>query len=109
MAPDRNIGKGESLQVRVPAVVGTMMGLLVLVAAVAFGFTLIFSNRIGVRFVPHSAFPAPAVIAQEHSQRLAIEARQRRALEGSGGRMPISEAMQRIAARGDHAFDPVKQ
>lgn len=104
-----NIGKGESLQVRVRAVVGITVGLLALLVVVAFGFTLIFSNRIGVRFVPHSAFPAPAVIAQERSQRLAIEGRQRRALAGAGGRLPIDEAMKRIVTRGGRAFDPVEQ
>jgi hypothetical protein len=104
---ERDIGKGESLQVRVPPVVGTVAGLLVFVIAVAFGFMLLFPNRIGVRFVPHSAFPAPAVMTRERSQRLAIEARQRRALAGGGGRMPIDQAMRQIAQRGDRAFDPV--
>ena len=103
----RDIGKGESLQVRVPVVIGAMAGLLILMTAVAFGFLLLFPNRISVRFVPHSAFPQPAVIAQERSQRLAVEGRQRRALEGAGGRMPIDQAMRQIAARGATAFDPV--
>lgn len=108
MAADRDIGEGESLQVRTPVIAGTIASLLVFVVIVAFGFMLFFPNRIGVRFVPHSAFPPPAVIAQEHGERLAIEGRQRRALAGAGGRLPIEQAMGQIAARGASAFDPVR-
>lgn len=111
MAADRDIGqdigRGENLQVHVRGVLTTAAGILAILSAIAFGFMLLFSNRIGVRFVPHRAFPAPAVVSYEHSQRLAIEGRQRRALAGGNGRMPIEEAMRQIVARGDRAFDPV--
>jgi hypothetical protein len=104
---EHRLGKGESLQVRAPLVASAMLGILVLLVAVAFGLMLFFPNRIGVRFVPHSAFPAPAVVPDERAQRLALEARQRRALNGADGRLPIEQAMREIAARGAHAFDPV--
>lgn len=97
----------ESLEVNSRRVVLAMAGLLVLLIATAFGFTLIFKDRIGVRFVPHRAFPAPAVVSNERSQRVALEARQRRLLAGAQSRLPIETAMQRIVARGPHAFDPV--
>jgi|SRR6185312_5882980 len=105
--PDIGIGEGESLQVRVPVIVGAALALLGMATIVAFGFLLLFPNRIGVRFVPHRAFPAPSVVSYERSQRLVLEAQQRRALAGAGGRMPIDEAMGKIAARGARAFDPV--
>jgi hypothetical protein len=107
VATDRNIGKGESLQVRAPVIVSIMMGLLILVMVVAFGLTIFFPDRIGVRFVPRHTFPAPAVIPDERGQRLGLQARQQRALNGAGGRLPIAAAMRQIASRGDHAFDPV--
>jgi hypothetical protein len=104
---EHRLGKGESLQVRAPLVAGVMLGILVLLVGVAFGLMLFFPNRIDVRFVPRSAFPAPTVIPDERAQRLALEARQRRALNGADGRLPIEQAMREIAARGGHAFDPV--
>ena len=99
--------KPERPDVQTRHVLMVMVGFLVLMAAVAFGFTLIFQNRIGMRFVPQHAFPAPSVIADEREVRIADEARQRKILAGGNGRMPIDEAMQAIAARGSAAFDPV--
>jgi hypothetical protein len=99
--------KPESLEVDSRRVLVVTAALLLLVAGTALGFTLIFHNRIGTRFVPHTDFPAPAVIVHERAQRLALEARQRKDLAGAHGRMPIEEAMRQIAARGAHAFDPV--
>jgi hypothetical protein len=107
---ERHHGKAESPQVANRKVVLAMAGMLLLMAAVAFGFTLLFANRIGVRFVPHlafHAFPAPAVIPDERAQRVSLEAQQRRLLAGGNGRMPIGQAMQAMAARGAQAFDPV--
>lgn len=102
-----NIGKGESPQVRAPVVVGIIVGLIALLLLIAFGFALPFANRIGARRAPQTAFPLPGVISYEHSERLVIEARQQRALQGARGRMPIDQAMARIAGRCDRAFDPV--
>jgi hypothetical protein len=103
---DHRLGKGESLQVRAPVIVATMLGVLTLLAAVAFGLMLLFPNRIGARFAPYDPFPAPAVIPDERAERLSLEARQRRELNGAGGRLPIDQAMRAIAAKGTHAFDP---
>lgn len=108
MAAERGIGKGESLGVRAPIIVGAVLAIVAFLVIVAFGLALLAPHRIGVRFVSRHAFPAPAVIPHERDLRLAIEARQRRALEGEGGRMPIGEAVRRIVARGDKAFDPVE-
>ena len=105
---DLHPGKGESLQVRSRAVAGTMVGILILLAAIAFGLALFFPNRIGVRIVPRHPFPTPAVIPNERAERLGLEAHQRRELAGAGGRLPIDRAMQQIAGRGTHAFDPVQ-
>lgn len=97
----------ESPRVRATIVIAVMAGLLGLLTAVALGFTLLFPNRIGVSFVPHSTFPQPGVSTGERTQRLSLEARQRRSLAGERGRMPIEQAMRIIAARGSHAFDPL--
>jgi len=105
---ERQIGKGESLQVRSRGVVLVTGVLLVLLMVVAFGFTLLFNNRIGVHYSVRHKFPSPAVIPDERAQRLELEARQRRALQGADGRMPIEQAMQAVVARHAHAFDPVK-
>lgn len=108
MTTDRKLGKGESLEVRARPVILTTAGLLILLTVVAFGFTLLFGNRVGERYAVRHEFPAPAVVPNERSQRLALEARQRKLLEGQDGRMPIGQAMQAIVAKGPHAFDPVK-
>lgn len=105
---EARLGKGESPQVRTPVIVAIMLGMLAFLIAVAFGLALFFPGRIGVRFVPRHAFPLPAVIPDERAERLGLEARQRRELDGAQGRLPISQAMQAVAARGPHAFDPVK-
>lgn len=107
MAADRNIGKGESLQVRARVIVSVMLGLLILLTLIAFGLDLLFPGRVGIRFVARSVFPAPIVTPNERGQRMAAAARQRQALAGAGGRLPITDAMRQIAGRGDHAFDPV--
>jgi hypothetical protein len=105
---EARLGKGESPQVRTRVIVTIMLGMLVFLVAVAFGLALFFPGRIGVRFVPRHPFPLPAVIPNERAERLSLEARQRRELNGAQGRMPINQAMLDIAARGPHAFDPVK-
>ena len=53
-------------------------------------------------------FPAPTLIAAERAQRLALEAPQKRDLQGARGRTPIDLAMKAIAAKGPHAFDPLE-
>jgi hypothetical protein len=108
MTVERKLGPGENLQVRTRAVVLVTASLLVLLTVIAFGFMLIFANRIGVGYAVRHEFPAPAIIPNERSERLAMEARQRRVLAGQDGRMPIEQAMQAVVARGPHAFDPVK-
>ncbi len=100
------IGRGESPQVSTRAIVIIVAVILGALVLVAFGFQLLFQNRIGQTYTVRHPFPAPAVIAGERAQRLALEARQKRDLAGAHGRMPIDNAMKDIAARGEHAFDP---
>jgi hypothetical protein len=107
MPAEQKIGKGESLQVRTRTVAIVLVGILLLLAGVGFGLTLFFPDRVGVRHVVARGFPTPAVIPNERAQRLQLEAKQRRALDGADGRMPIGQAMAAIVARGNRAFDPV--
>lgn len=107
MAAEKEIGKGESLQVRAPAIGLATLGILIVLCMIAFGFVLFFPNRIGVRFVVRHSFPAPAVIPDERALRLSLEARQQRQLQGATGHMPIGKAMETIAGKGPRAFDPV--
>src|SRR5262245_54566074 len=99
----------ESPQVRVARVVAYGAGTVAFMALVAFGFMLIFPERIGRAFVERSDFPAPAVIRDETAQRLALEAKARATLEGHSGRMAIAAAMDAVVARGTQAFDPVSE
>ncbi|HEX3754936.1 MAG TPA: hypothetical protein VHV26_07655 [Rhizomicrobium sp.] len=108
MPHERGIGSGESLQIRTRTVAFVLAAVLAMLALVGFGLTPFFSNRVGVNFVVAHGFPSPAVIADERVQRLRLEARQRRELAGADGRMPITQAMSAVAARGDRAFDPVR-
>ena len=107
MPHERGIGSGESLQIRARTVALVLIGALTMLAAVGFGLTLFFPDRVGAGYVVEHVFPSPAVIPDERAQRLRLEAEQRRALAGAHGRMPIEQAMMAIAARGDQAFDPV--
>jgi hypothetical protein len=107
MPHERDIGSGESLQVRTRPVAFIFVAILTTLAIVGFGLTIFFSNQIGTGHVVAHQFPSPAVTPDERAQRLRLEARQRRDLAGAGGRMPIEQAIGVIAARGDHAFDPI--
>jgi hypothetical protein len=104
---DRDPGAGESPQVRTGRVTAVVCGILVVLALIAFGFQGFFAERIGRTATVSHGFPAPAVIPDERAERQALEAGQRRDLEGAGGRLPVDAAMKAIAAKGDHAFDPL--
>jgi hypothetical protein len=104
---DDDLGRGESPAVRTRAVVLATVGILAMLLAVAFGFELIFGDRIGMTSVEQHPLPAPGVVSDERVEREALEARQRAALDGAGGRLPIEAAMRAIASKGEHAFDPV--
>lgn len=101
------IGTGEAPQVATRKIVLVVAGMLAILTLVAFGFELAFPDRIGTTSVLSHPFPAPAVIPDERSQRLALERRQREKLSGANGRMSIESAMQAIAAKGPGAFDPI--
>jgi hypothetical protein len=105
MAPDH--GRAESPQVRTWRVTAIVAGILAILIVIAFGFQLLFADRIGRTATVSHDFPAPAVIPDEGAQRRALEAAQRQALDGGGGRLPIDSAMKAIAGKGPHAFDPV--
>ena len=104
---DNDLGRGESPAISTRAVVLAMIGILAVLAAIAFGFEPIFRDRIGITTVQQHTLPAPGVIPDERAQREALEVRQRAALDGAGGRLPIAAAMRAIADKGEHAFDPV--
>jgi hypothetical protein len=102
-----DLGRGESPNVGARRIIFIMVGILIVLVAVAFGFQAIFRDRIGQTYAVRHPFPAPAVIPDERAERLALEARQKRDLAGAHGRMPIGAAMKAIAAKGDRAFDPI--
>jgi hypothetical protein len=101
------LGRGESPGVRTRVVVSIVVGILVVLIAVAAGFQLVFRDRVGQTYAVRHPFPAPAVVPDERAERLALQAKQRHDLNGAHGRLPIDAAMKAIAAKGDRAFDPV--
>lgn len=104
---DDDLGRGESPAISTRVVVLATIGILVVLAAIAFGFEPIFRDRVGMTAVEQHPLPGPGVVADERAQRQALEARQRAALDGAGGRLPIEAAMRAIADKGEHAFDPL--
>ncbi|HEY1504958.1 MAG TPA: hypothetical protein VGF92_11705 [Stellaceae bacterium] len=104
---ERDLGRGEPPAVNARSVVATMAAALMLLVLSAVGLALFFSDRIGMTFVDRQPFPAPGVSASERTTRALLERKEAAALAGADGRMPIDTAMQKIVARGAHAFDPV--
>ena len=104
---DDDLGARESPAVSTRAVVLATAGILIILAAIAFGFAPIFRDRVGITAVERRPLPAPGVTPNQRAERETLEAQQRAALAGAGGRMPIEAAMRAIAAKGEHAFDPV--
>lgn len=107
MPADLDLGRGECPQVWTRVVVWITAGILVALVTVAFGLQLLFPDRIGITFVVRHRLPAPGVTSDERAERLALEANQKLLLNGAGGRMPIETAMQAVAAKGAHGFDPI--
>jgi hypothetical protein len=107
MAARTDLGPGESPQVRSRAVALAMAGILGALVLIAFGLQLLFPKDIRGNVIVRHDFPAPQVISGEEAQRRALEEKQRAALAGADGRLPIEAAMVRIAAKGTHAFDPI--
>jgi hypothetical protein len=103
-----DLGRGESPEVNTRRVLIIVAGILAFIIIIAFGFELVFRDRIGQTFIVQHPFPAPTLIAAERAQRLALEAPQKRDLQGARGRTPIDLAMKAIAAKGPHAFDPLE-
>jgi hypothetical protein len=103
---DAELGRGESPHVRTHTIVFIVAGILAALIVIAFGFQAIFRDRIGQTYAIRHAFPAPAVIPDERAERLALQAKQKKDLDGAHGRMPIDAAMKAVAAKGGHAFDP---
>jgi hypothetical protein len=107
MSAEGNAPPLASPEVRTRLVVVTMAGILVALAVIAFGLQLVFPDRISATSAERHVFPAPGVRRDEGAERLALEAAQRAAPLGGGGRMSIADAMRAIAAKGPHAFDPI--
>lgn len=106
MAHKDSLGNGETPQVHTWSVVRITAGTIIALILATFFLALAFRDRIHeIRIHPRS-FPAPGVTSAEKAERLHLEAEQRKLLNGADGRMPIEKAMQAIAARGNHAFDP---
>ena len=104
---DDDLGRGESPAVGTRAVIFATIGILAILVAIAFGFELVFRDRIGVTYVEQHPLPGPGVRPDERTEREALEAQQRAALAGAGGRLPIEAAMRAIAGKGEHAFEPI--
>ena len=98
----------ERSEVRTSRIVAVAGGTLIILIAVAFGFQVVFKTRINQTYTVQKAFPLPGVVPNETELRLALEAKQRAALEGAGGRMPIDQAIDAIVARGADAYDPLE-
>lgn len=101
-----DLGPGELPSVNTRRVIAIVVGILIFIVAVSVGLQALFGDRIGQTYTVRHPFPAPAVIPGERAQRLALEAKQRRELNGAQNRMPIDAAMKAIAAKESHAFDP---
>jgi hypothetical protein len=108
MAAEQDLGPGESPSVNARAVLLVTAGILALLVAIAFGLEVFFHDRVGRTFVALHPLPPPGVSPSERALRIELETKQRAALNGAGGRMPIDDAMQAIAAKGPHAFDPIE-
>ncbi|MGZ5702933.1 MAG: hypothetical protein ACXWIM_18860 [Burkholderiales bacterium] len=98
----------ESPQVKTTRVIAVGGVTLLVLVAIAFGFELVFKERIGQTYSVQHDFPLPGVVPNEGALRRALEAKQRAALAGEGGRIPIEKAMDDIVARGARAFDPIE-
>jgi hypothetical protein len=107
MVREEDIGPGESPQVDTRAILKIIAVLVAALVLISFGLELFFQDRIGRTYTVSHAFPPPGVIPNEREQRRALDARQRRELNGEGGHMPIGAAMKAVSAKGPHAFDPV--
>jgi hypothetical protein len=110
--PGEDLRPGDAPAVEPPgvatrAIVTTTVGILAILIAIAFGFQLIFHDRIDKTYVERHSLPSPGVVPDERARREATEERQRAALAGAGQRLPIEAAMRAIADKGEHAFDPV--
>jgi hypothetical protein len=84
-----------------------LAAILAVLALLSIGLVVVFPDRVGITAVHGRSFPGPGVTPTQREERLQLEARQRRLLAGGDGRLPIEAAMDRIAARGERAFDPV--
>lgn len=104
---DENLGRRETPEVKTRTVLLLTAGILVFLVVIAFGVGALFPGRIGRAGVTQHQQPLPGVIPNERSVRLSLEAKQRQDLNGGRGRIPVEEAMQAIAAKGPHAFDPI--
>jgi hypothetical protein len=93
-------------------------GFLAFVAAAIFGIMLFLKTEAPGAFAPRRErpFPGPALQKLPQNDLANFEAAQRSTLSGYGWvdpghgavRIPIEQAMQMIAARGEHAYDPLQ-
>jgi hypothetical protein len=93
-------------------------GFMAFVAAAIFGILLFLKTEAPGAFAPRRErqFPGPALQKLPQNDLANFEAAQRSTLSGYGwvdpghsvGRIPIEQAMQMIAARGEHAYDPLQ-
>jgi hypothetical protein len=93
-------------------------GFLAFVAIAIFGILLFLKTEAPGVFAPRRErpFPGPALQKLPQNDLSNFAAAQRSTLSGYGwvdpghsvGRIPIEQAMQMIAARGEHAYDPLQ-
>lgn len=97
------------------AVVG---GFLLFVAAAIAGILLFLNAQVPSAFLPRDElrFPAPELQTSPQADLARFEAEQQARLSGYAwvdrdhdiARIPVDEAMQLVAGRGQHAYDPVE-
>jgi hypothetical protein len=101
-----------------PAVLIIVASFLAFVAVAVLAILLFLKTEAPGAFAPRSerSFPGPALQKLPQNDLANFDSAQRGALSGYGwidpshsvARIPIEQAMQMIAARGEHAYDPIQ-
>lgn len=103
--PMREDSSLETPSVSTGVVWMSVLGFLVFAVLAMAALHVFFGDKLGRHPKPEAIFKEPRLQSHPRRDRFEVEAAQRARLDHS--RMSIDEAMARIAARGDKAFDPV--
>jgi predicted PurR-regulated permease PerM len=99
--------QSERQNIDVRNVAAIALGILAALILITVSLAFVFPTLIHKPGTIAAQFPAPSVLTNERSQRVALERAQQARLAGTNGGIPIEQAMQKIAERGVHAYDPV--